>query len=741
MKKKVIHAFILTALVLGVLLIPVSAEDKDENPTVIKGSIVAGGQVVNEQNRSSKFYEYRDVPRGFIIDRLNLDILKGNRYLHLTAAKVQQADQSYSVGIGSYGKFKLDLALDQTPHRFSFFGATPYIENSSGVFTLPDVIQSAAQTLVGDGSNNANAYMSAARALISNYLTGAHPINLGLQRKKGTLNFTYIQSVPLSFNLKASLESREGNRPIGAPLGFSNLIELPEPIHFQTTNLDASVEYSKKWGTVQAGYAASIFDNDTSVMVWDNPYRITDQSYSSAYVSGNGSALGQTSLWPSNNAQRFYVHGSFNPMKATRITAAVSYGIWDQNQKLLPFTVNTTVPGSSPNAVNALSPPRSTAMAKANVTSLDFTLNSRLHKKIYLTTGFRYYDFANKIEELDVPTGYARVDQVWEDIPLAVEPYSFARSRLFANLSFHLLKNTSLQVGYSLATITRHEGNAEEEKNKNNEGTFKVSVDSNPLDWLTVRVSYLNADRDWSLDSTAVAYFPGFNFKRYYEAGRSRQSLNALVGLTLVKNIDLQLSYALGRDDYRHSDYGLKRDDFTTYGADLSYALSGGATVYGYYMHELYDADQASRQSGATFSTDPMNDWTANLKDAVDTIGSGMTFVLIKKKLTLDLSASYSKTKGSSLLYSPPGGTPNEAINFDKPLDTTTWKTYRTKLMWKALKNVSLLMGYYYEQYDLDDIVRNDMAVDFAPLGAIYLGALEPGYKYHVGFLKFVYSW
>jgi hypothetical protein len=33
------------------------------------------------------------------------------------------------------------------------------------------------------------------------------------------------------------------------------------------------------------------------------------------------------------------------------------------------------------------------------------------------------------------------------------------------------------------------------------------------------------------------------------------------------------------------------------------------------------------------------------------------------------------------------------------------------------------------------------VAVDYASAGAIFLGALEPNYKYHVGSLRFIYNW
>jgi len=445
-------------------------------------------------------------------------------------------------------------------------------------------------------------------------------------------------------------------------------------------------------------------------------------------------------LWPSNDAVRFYLSGSFKPVKSTKISAAASYGTFNQNQALQPFTVNTAIPASDPMAGNALFAPRETAMAKAHIASLDLTLSSRLMKSVYLSAGFRYYDFANKIEELDMADGYTRLDQVWEEIPIAVEPYSFSRSRLFGDLTFNLLKNTSLKVGYSLYGVRRHEGAHETETNKTDEGTFKVSVDSNPMDWLMLRVSYLNAKRDWSLDDSWYAYIPTFNFKRYFEASRKRQALNALVGLTPFDKLDVQLSYAIGRDDYPNSDYGLTRDDFDMYGVDVSYAFAKNQVLYGFYTREVYDADQASRQSGSTFSEDPLSDWTANIQDTVDTFGAGQSIDLMADKLCFDLSASYSKAAGSSFLFSPPGGTPNVALNFDDPLDTTAWWTVRTSFTWRMMKNLSVVLGYWYEQYDLKDIVRNDFAVDYASAGAIFLGALEPGYKYHVGSVKLLYS-
>lgn len=390
---------VLLGCVLALTLSPARADETKKDQVVVKGSAVVGAQAVGETERSSKFTEYRDVPRGFIGPFLSLELTKGSRFFRFEGLNIAQADQRVAAELGEYGKFRLDIGYGQIPHRFSNSSATPYVEGPLGVFRLNDVIRSAAEALVPTGTST---NIAAARALVSSFLTSAGPIDLGLLRRKTSLDFAFTPSVPLRWEIAASTETRSGNRPFGASLGFSNAIELPEPIHYRTTNLDTGLEYHTARVTLRAGVAASIFDNSVQTLIWDNPYRITDSTYASAYSAGNGTAHGQMALNPSNDAVRFSLAGSLKPVAGTRLSAAVSYALFNQNEKLLPFTINTAIPGSDPNAVNALSPPRETAMAKAHVSSLDLTLSSRLAKRVHLSAGFRYYDFANKTEELSI---------------------------------------------------------------------------------------------------------------------------------------------------------------------------------------------------------------------------------------------------------------------------------------------------------------------------------------------------
>lgn len=197
-----------------------------------------------------------------------------------------------------------------------------------------------------------------------------------------------------------------------------------------------------------------------------------------------------------------------------------------------------------------------------------------------------------------------------------------------------------------------------------------------------------------------------------------------------------------GKDNYPKSEYGLKKSEFQMYTVEASYAIGNRASVYGFYSQEEYSGDQASRKSGATFSTNTADDWTAALKDTFQTLEGGFTADLIKDKLDFDISYSTSQAKGTADLYSPPGGDPDVAVNFDKSIDSTTIRLLKTKLLWKLGPAFAVAAGYWYESCTIEDITRTLLTVDkLLDSASLYLGALEPDYKYQVGYLKFIFNW
>jgi MtrB/PioB family decaheme-associated outer membrane protein len=743
MKRLLTTVFALSLAASGPALFAAPQDQAKEAPIVITGRVVLGIEGVDAHKPSSKFFEYRDVPNDFLFNRFDLSLTQGQRYLTFSGDRIRQSDARYTVSAGDYGRFRADFTWDKIPHRFSSSARTLYVENEPGVFTISDEIRTLVENAVGNGGFNAAANIGAGRSLLSSFLDGVHGIDLGLQRNKAVLDLAYTPSVPWSLSLYASRERRTGNREAGASFGFNFANEIPSPVDFTTTDLDARAEYARGWGTLQAGYAVSLFDNEIESMIWDSPLRATDQTYETpfgAYINGNGSARGQMALEPSSTAHRLYFKGLVKLARYTRLYGTFSYGFFSQNAQLLPFTINSALVADY---AGALSPPRPTARAKADVASFDLTFSSRIVRSLDAKAGVRYYSFDDRTESLDLP-GTAFIGQTWDATPVSIEPYSFMRWKAFGDLTWRFMKNASLNAGYSFDRIERTEGQEIEGSGEDtsHENSFYVSLDVNPVDWLMLRARYLHGLRRWALDATDVIYIPDFAFKRYYEADRNRDSLTGLVGLSLVRNLDLELSCSVGLDKYPTADYGLTKSDFTSYGADLTYAFSKAASAFAFYEHEFYRGDQLDRASpGDVFSTDPAYDWGARLEDHVDTVGVGFAKRLIQDRLNLNVTYSLSRVRGTSFLTTP-ADSPTPATNFTSGLDNTRIQILRGQVTWRLHGNLSVAGCYWFEKWDLSDIVRNDGAVDLVVAGSgMFLGAIQPGYLYHVGSVKFIYAW
>ena len=115
------------------------------------------------------------------------------------------------------------------------------------------------------------------------------------------------------------------------------VLELPKPIHDETHNANANVEYDgvTPWGkkfNVNFGYGLSIYHDDADSFTFQNPFVATN----GAFTPLNN----LMSLPPSNMANTFLFNGGLDlPMKS-RWVSAVNYTHGQQNSGFLPFSIN-----------------------------------------------------------------------------------------------------------------------------------------------------------------------------------------------------------------------------------------------------------------------------------------------------------------------------------------------------------------------------------------------------------------
>lgn len=226
-----------------------------------------------------------------------------------------------------------------------------------------------------------------------------------------------------------------------------------------------------------------------------------------------------------------------------------------------------------------------------------------------------------------------------------------------------------------------------------------------PAGWMSFRGTYSLSDREWSLENGGNVIYPvrndaSFSFRRYHEAERDREELELDLSLTQLDCLGFSLLYKTALNDYKKSQYGLKSDDYRSFSADVNYAF-GYHNLFAFYVKEKNKGFQAARQT--TFppfdviSNDPLNDWTAMLSDTTTTFGLGAEITMIPNKLELEASFNHSKTKGKSLLYSPPGGNLDLAANFDKDLDTTKYTIAKARLFYTLNDHLQIGLSEWYE--------------------------------------------
>jgi hypothetical protein len=127
-------------LLSGFWILSVNAE------TTVTQELEVGLQDVNINNPEAKFEEYKDIPQGIVFPHYELNLDAPNYEMSFDARNVAQEDQSFNLDYSRNGKLKFNAGWDQTPHRWSNTSRTLYNETSSGVYELPDDIQSYFQT-------------------------------------------------------------------------------------------------------------------------------------------------------------------------------------------------------------------------------------------------------------------------------------------------------------------------------------------------------------------------------------------------------------------------------------------------------------------------------------------------------------------------------------------------------------------------------------------------------------------
>ena len=720
------------------------------------GRIDFGVQTTEVDSDSSKFREYRELPNGPFLPFLRLFGDQKVRY-DVIVENGFEDDARYRL-FADIGRVRVSGDYNLIPHRFGNDGHTLLHETSRGVLVIDDTIQRANQTALEAqfAANRTAINFGFLSNLVAPQLAAANEVDVALLRRRGTVEVGLTPDQPFDVKVSYFQEHRSGDRQAGTSFGFSNVVESLEPIEYRTEDWGLSAEFAQPWGLIRGAAHYNTFDNEVDSLLFDNPFRVTDSTDANAYqapgsASVNGPTRGRVDLSPDNEAVTGSLGVMFKiPVWSARVTADASTARWTQNRKFLPYTTNTAI--TSPfRADDPANLPQSSLDGEIDVSTLSLYFTSRPTRALGLTARYRIYDFSNETTRVEFP-GYVRFDSVWEDIPRISVPYSYKRTQADAIVSYDVGPAT-VEGGYRYVGFDRtFRETAETEEN-----VLTAALSLRAFGWAVLRAGFETGERDRddydSLHGEHASYLepgPGTNLPALRRFDQAKREVERVTGLLQVTpgsgNLTISLSYLYANEDYGEEDvvdasgllYGLIETNYDSFTAEADYSPSDRWSVFGFYTREDYDNFQRGRQSGATPSTDPRNDWTSNERNEVSSFGGGANVALLPEKLELRLFGRYQDLEGRNDLASPPGGTPDVAFSIPNFDDTRIW-TARADLEYRFSGPWSVTAGGWLERYETDDSATTGLG-NYVP-GSFFIAANDGSYKGKVGYVRMSYRW
>jgi MtrB/PioB family decaheme-associated outer membrane protein len=646
-------------------------------------------RAVDGEDQSSKFDEYSDRSQPVAGD-ISIKAEKDRRvYANGAAAGIGQDDAAAALGAGRYGQYDLSLSYDRNIHRYAYGVQTLYSGIGSGTMTLDDALQMDVQ--------NAATQVDEAN-LLSNAMSGATTGDPNVLREQLKLGAKVVAFQPFTLKFEVGHETRQGTRPFAGAFNSLQMVEIFEPIDYETTDMKISGEYTGRNFLLNAAYHYSQFTNHTDTLTFDNPLRATDAAFNPG--------TGRIDLAPDNQYHNLALTGTVTQLPWNgQIIANAAYGMMLQDDTLVPFTANSAI------AAPAL--PVDSADARVNTSLYYLRLTSRPWSAMHIKAHLRYYDYDNRTKQIDFTNGYVESDAFLTGTAITNLPTSYTKTRAGLDLGFDLPARTTLSIGYTFERTDRENS----EVDRQDDGVLKASLDNKGLGWLDLRTGYERTDRKIGTYTYDVYLRSGDDLKqlpqmrKYDQADliRDRYQVQATVYPTQALSLTGALTY--GRDDFKNSPYGLLEDNHLIASFDTDYAVNEHTSLNMFYTFEQYDNTQRGSDAGA--------DWTATGEDKINTLGGGVTLALIPKRLDFNLTYAYSQADGNISFTSTSGS----FADF-KAVDDAKTHALNTKLKYHFSENLSLSLGYLWEKFDYEDYNTNGFTT--VPTDAVgnYQGAL-----------------
>ncbi len=676
-----------------------------------EGSVTWGSQWWDQTANDANYQTFREVPRGGFLRDFVLREWNGRDYWALSGVNALRRDQNTTLTLARGGRYWLDVGYQQIPHLYSQVARSPYVETSAGVFSLPDSLQALNQ-------RNSGAYARTMTDLLRN--AGGEDMLLMTDISRARLRAR--AGTDWSFDVRATHRQRTGQKPWGTSLGFSDAIEIAEPVDQRTTDVDGVVDYRRtvpRLGPVnlEASGGVSVFDNHVETLRWDSPRRLTD--------AASGAATGQMALYPSNQSVRGALALGLSLPRRSLLTGTVSMAQNTQNEDWLPFTVNSTVaqrdslPGKSPDA-------------KATILVQDYRLTTRALSAVTPTLRFHQYRYQNDTGPFTF-AGIVPYDGSWTPGPNETVAYGQTWSTLGADADASPVHGVT--VGATYEYLDRKHEDREVEEDTENAVAGRLHARSSA--GLALDAKYRHGKRepkdflkDDYLDPTGTAYEEQPGLRRFDVADRTQDDATVGASYALGEQLDLSLSWRWLHNDYAVTDtvLGLRDEAQHLVTAEAAWHASDKVDVTGGLGIGRTETRQRSRQSAssAVNMADSVT-WNADLTDK-STYGYVNAQWLASPKVTVLAGFEGSRSMGEFGLTNATHTAQSLPNQFYRRLDATGEVRYRCNA------RTEVAGQYAWEQFDVNDFAAQNIPYVFPTVGSvtgIFLGTNLQSYRAH----------
>lgn len=674
-----------------------AAQEATAGTSTQSGLIDIGVRGSSLTGDAARYERYRDLGDGLFLETFRWKAQKNGWFLDAGADHAGRRDQRYTVSAVRPGTFKVWGQWDQIPMLLSRTTRSPYSSTVAGQFRIDDAVQLQLQNLA-----------AAARPAALQALVNSSPVfDLKSKRHSAAGLFELMPTVDSAIKVSVKHTMREGSQPFGGSFGHSQIAEFAAPIDHRLTDFDASAELERGPALFRAGYTGSWFTNEVTSAVFDNPLRATD-------ISGTP-ASGRLSLPVSSTLLGVNGMISIKMPQKSRLTA---YGtmstLKDDNGTILPLTINSAVLAA------AGSPERATLDGEAQMRGFNLNFTSRPSSYVSVNARMKYYDYNNKI-----PT-YTATKRVSYDgsvstpaSPLHSEGYSVTRLNFDGDLRFTPKGPAAVTLGYGRYSDERTHRIFEETV----DNVMRVKVDTLSTGVISVRALYEHAQRRGeNFDVDALVHASEQPGMRHFDvADRDRDRFTLTASFMPITNWALNISSAVGRDDYLGSEFGLRDNNHDVYSIGIDGTPSDKVGLGVSYSYEDYRALSRSRQAnpGVQF-TDPSRNWATDSSDKVHSVIANAEFKNLAEKVDLAFSWDYNRTRATYEYITGPvtdRTLPEEAIvptTLPTPVALPPVKSDLWRGTVDAVYNISprIAIGvtYWYDKYDVEDFTLDSQA-------------------------------